>query len=100
MEWLEARWKLASKLDGLGEEIEQFVSPLEIPAGEQEEHLHRLLQLQQIPVWQMDIVSSTRGQRKVILSLSEVCTVEASDAIVALIDLQQRCLCLGGLKNV
>lgn len=34
MEWLEVRWKLASKLDGLGEEIERFVSPLEIPAGE------------------------------------------------------------------
>lgn len=48
----------------------------------------------------MDIVSSTHGQRKVILSLSEVCTVEESEAIVALIDLQQRCLCLGGLKNV
>lgn len=100
MEWLEVWWKLASKLDGLGEEIERFVSALEIPAGEQEEHLHRLLQLQQIPVWQMDIVSSTHGQRKVILSLSEVCTIEESDAIVALIDLQQRCLCLGGLKNV
>lgn len=80
-----ARQLFASKLDGLGEEIERFVGALEIPAGEQEEHLHRLLQLQQIPVWQMDIVSSTRGQRKVILSLSEVCTIEESDAIVALV---------------
>lgn len=80
-----ARQLFASKLDGLGEEIERFVLALEIPAGEQEEQLHQLLRMQEIPVWQMDIVSNYSGQREVILSLSQACSEQEVDDIVALV---------------
>lgn len=80
-----ARQLFASKLDGLGEEIERFVEALEMPVGEQEEQLHQLLRMQAVPVWQMDIVSSISGQRKVVLSLGQMCTEEETEDIVAIV---------------
>lgn len=80
-----ARQLFASKLDGLGEEIEQFMEAMQVPAGEQEAKLFQLLRMQEVPIWQMDILSTERGQRQVRLSLSDACTEDQLTEIVALV---------------
>ncbi|WP_342527501.1 SpoIIE family protein phosphatase [Chryseomicrobium sp. FSL W7-1435] len=80
-----ARQLFASKLDGLGEEIEHFMEALQVPAGEQEDQLFQLLRMQHVPIWQMDILSNERGQRHIRLSLSESCTEAETQEIVALV---------------
>lgn len=80
-----ARQLFASKLDGLGEEIERFMQALQLPANEQEDHLFQLLKHQQVPVWEMDILSNERGQREIRLALSEGCNEQQVHDIVALV---------------